>query len=149
MLQSFAQFGVAFLEFFKQPDILDRDHRLVREGLEKGNLLVSEGTDLRPADRYGTDGDILAQKRRGQRRSNTERVSTPMLNLAPLRMLNFAPSHYVLNVYSLPVEYGTAGEEVTADCPALADRHEACWDHPITRDLPRHVALNANDLSII
>src|SRR5262249_2836766 len=43
MLQSFAQFGVAFLEFFKQPDILDCDHSLVREGLEKDNLLVSEG----------------------------------------------------------------------------------------------------------
>ena len=34
MLQGLAQFGVALLEFFEQPDVLDGDHGLVGEGFE-------------------------------------------------------------------------------------------------------------------
>src|SRR5215831_5213926 len=37
-----------FLEFLKQTDILDGDHGLVGEGLEKANLVVSEGLDPQP-----------------------------------------------------------------------------------------------------
>ena len=42
MLQGLAQFGVALAEFLEQPHVLDGDHRLVGEGLEKRDLLVGE-----------------------------------------------------------------------------------------------------------
>ena len=39
MLQGFAQFCVALLEFLEQPHVLDGDHRLVGEGLKQLDLL--------------------------------------------------------------------------------------------------------------
>ena len=47
MLQSLAQFRVALLKLFKQPDVLDRDDRLVGEGFEQADLLVAERPDFR------------------------------------------------------------------------------------------------------
>src|SRR5215475_304204 len=44
MLQRLAQFGVALLEFFEQPHILDGDNGLISEGFEKRDLFVSERT---------------------------------------------------------------------------------------------------------
>ena len=49
MLQGLAQFCVALLQFFEQPHVLDRDHRLIGEGFEESDLLVSK----RPAPPYG------------------------------------------------------------------------------------------------
>ena len=46
MLQCFAQFCVAFLQFLKQPHVLDSDNGLVGEGLEKSYLLLGEGADF-------------------------------------------------------------------------------------------------------
>ena len=43
MLQGFAQFCVALLEFFEQPDVLDGDDGLVGEGFEQRDLLVRKG----------------------------------------------------------------------------------------------------------
>ena len=50
MLQGFAQFCVALLHFFEQPHVLDGDHRLIGEGLEKSDLLVGERPNLRAAN---------------------------------------------------------------------------------------------------
>ena len=46
MLQSLAQFSVALAEFLEQPDVLDGDHRLSGEGLEKSYLLLSRRVEL-------------------------------------------------------------------------------------------------------
>ena len=46
MLQGFAQFRVALLEFFEQPHVLDRDHRLIGEGFEQSDLFFGERTNL-------------------------------------------------------------------------------------------------------
>ena len=43
MLQRLAQFRVALLEFFEQPDILDGDHRLISEGFKQCDLLSVNG----------------------------------------------------------------------------------------------------------
>src|SRR4030095_5567453 len=46
-----------FLQLCEQPDILDRDHRLIGEGLEQGDLLVGEwsGRGAPHGDRPGRD----------------------------------------------------------------------------------------------
>src|SRR5262249_2121920 len=64
-LQGFAQFCVAFLDFFEQPHVLDSDHRLVGEGLKENDLLVSEGSYLRSADHNRADSKTLPQQRCG------------------------------------------------------------------------------------
>ena len=50
MLQSLAQFGVALLDLFEQPDVLDRDYRLVGKGFEKSDLLFCKGTNFGSTD---------------------------------------------------------------------------------------------------
>jgi hypothetical protein len=49
MLQRFAKFLIALLEFLEEPDIFDGDDGLVGEGFQKCDLLVREGTNLRTA----------------------------------------------------------------------------------------------------
>src|SRR5262249_22687139 len=66
MLQCLAQFCVARIEFFEQPHVFNRNHRLIRERPEKGNLLVGEGTDLESADHDSANGDSLSQQRRSK-----------------------------------------------------------------------------------
>ena len=61
MLQGFAQFRVALLDFFEQPHVLDRDHGLVGESFEERDLLVGERTDLSPTNQYASDGNTLTQ----------------------------------------------------------------------------------------
>src|SRR5215467_11064672 len=48
MLQRLAQFRVAFLQFLEQPDVLNSDHRLIGEGLQKRNLFLRKRTNLHP-----------------------------------------------------------------------------------------------------
>ena len=50
MLQRLAQFRVAFLEFLEEPDVLDRDDRLVGEGFKQCDLLFGERTNFDAAD---------------------------------------------------------------------------------------------------
>ena len=42
MLQGLAQFGVALVEFFKQPHVLDGDYRLIGESFDQRDLFVGE-----------------------------------------------------------------------------------------------------------
>ena len=44
MLQGFAQFCVALLEFFEQPDVLDGDHGLIGKGFKKRDLFIGKRT---------------------------------------------------------------------------------------------------------
>src|SRR5262249_53470823 len=53
---------VLLLELAEQPDVLNRDDRLVGEGLERRDLLVRERPDLGAADWYGADRDAMADK---------------------------------------------------------------------------------------
>ena len=53
MLQGLVQFCVALLQFLEQPDVFDGDDGLICEGLEKFNLIVSEGLDS-----AGGEGEI-------------------------------------------------------------------------------------------
>jgi len=43
LLERLDEIGIARLELVEKPHVLDRDDRLIREGLEESDLLVSEG----------------------------------------------------------------------------------------------------------
>ena len=57
LLQRLAQFGGARLHLVEQADVLDRDHGLVGEGLDKFDLAIRERPDFRPGQ--GEDADRL------------------------------------------------------------------------------------------
>ena len=56
VFQRLAQFRVAFLDFFEQPHVLDRDDRLRGEGFKQCDLLVGKRPDLGAANINHTDG---------------------------------------------------------------------------------------------
>ena len=64
------QFVGSLIQFFEQPHVLDGDHGLVGEGLEKSDLLVGERSDFRAANVDHSDRNTFAQ----QRRASTVRV---------------------------------------------------------------------------
>src|SRR5512145_1902303 len=59
MLQRLAQLCIAFLQFFKQPHVLDGDDRLGCEGLKESDLLIGERTDLLTTDRNRSNPNTL------------------------------------------------------------------------------------------
>src|SRR5262245_56776812 len=145
MLQGLAQFCIAFLEFFKQPDILDCDHSLVREGLEKCYLLVRERTHLRATDHDRSNRNTLTHKRDGQPGPETQALDyLPRIRRV---VLIVALGHDVVNMDCLPVENGSTDHQTSADWSGLANRQHG-GNNPVVRHLPHHVALNAMNLSI-
>src|SRR4030095_4826133 len=59
MLQRFAKFLIALLEFLEEPDIFDGDDGLVGEGFEQRNLLLGERTYFDSANTYAANRDAL------------------------------------------------------------------------------------------
>src|SRR5262245_38025703 len=134
-----------FLEFFEQPHVLDGDDSLVCKGLQKGNLFLGKRSNLGSTDRNSPDGNTLTHKRDCQPRPDTPKCFP---DSAPdIRIVLFAPSRDVGNVYYLPVEYGAAARRTTANRSCLADTKHG-RDNPVARYFPLHVALYAPDLSI-
>ena len=66
MLQGLAQFCVALPEFLEQANVLDRDHRLIGEGLKQLNLLIRKWTDVGSPNGDRADGYAFTLQRRGQ-----------------------------------------------------------------------------------
>ena len=69
MLQRFAQFRVALLQFFEQPHVLDGDDRLIGKGFEQRDLLFGKRPNFRAANMNDPNRITLAQ----QWRSSTVR----------------------------------------------------------------------------
>src|SRR5208337_3993914 len=74
LLQGFAQFLGARLHLVEQPHVLDRDHRLVGEGLEKVSLSLGERTGRFSGDRYCSDRLPVAKQRHRQDASIPRRL---------------------------------------------------------------------------
>src|SRR5262249_896825 len=57
------QVTVTRLEFLEQPHVFDRDHGLVGEGLEEGDVMSSEATSFAASHRYRPDGPVVTEHR--------------------------------------------------------------------------------------
>ena len=66
MLQRLAQFGVALLQFFEQPHVLDGDDSLSGKGFEKCDLFVRERTHFRAANLNHANRITFAQQWRSE-----------------------------------------------------------------------------------
>ena len=64
------QLAALVLDFVKQPHVLDRDCGLVRESLDKGDLLFGERTHGGARQRYHADRGSFPQQRNTEHRSN-------------------------------------------------------------------------------
>ena len=85
LLQRLAQFGGACLHLLEQAHILDRDHRLVGEGLDESDLTRTEGADsLAHQDDRARDLAAMEQRNseRGADRGIAER-SESVLGVCP------------------------------------------------------------------
>jgi hypothetical protein len=61
LLAGLRQLPVLILDFVEQPHVLDRDSRLVREGLDQLDLLITKWPHLGTRQRHDPDRSALAQ----------------------------------------------------------------------------------------
>ncbi len=69
----FSELTVLLLYLLEQPDVLDRDHRLVGEGLDQPDLLLREWRNDRARDRDGADRLAFPQQRHRHHRAQVAR----------------------------------------------------------------------------
>src|SRR4029434_7922679 len=72
VLQGFAQFCVALLDFLEQPHILDVDDSLIGEGFQELDLLVREWADFHPANPIAPNCNPLTEQWCSQMSPNTD-----------------------------------------------------------------------------
>src|SRR3989442_14843769 len=71
LVQSFGEVAVASLQFLKQAHVLDGDHRLVGEGLEKSDLLLREWAHLGASDQNNANRNSFSLQWSDQYGSDT------------------------------------------------------------------------------
>ena len=96
---------VLFLDFLEQPDVFNRDHCLVGEGLKECDLFVCERTDFRAANPDDPQRNAFPQQGRGKYCPMTE----PLLPLLGIGKLGFAFRCQVMDMKSLTVKYRSSG----------------------------------------
>ena len=75
MLARLRELAALVLDFVEQADVLDRDHRLVGEGLHQGDLLLGERLHLKPVDGDGPYQLIALEHRNRERSANEVHVA--------------------------------------------------------------------------
>ena len=101
MLQCLAQFRVTFPEFLEQPHVLNGDHRLVGEGFEESDLLLSERIDYRTANKNGPNRNLFAQEWYGKYGS----ITFSFGDSPDLRKLHRRYGQHILYVDYLTVDH--------------------------------------------
>src|SRR5262245_21953051 len=128
-------------ELVEQPNVLDGDHRLVGEGFEQGNLLISERPDFCAPNEDNPNWDAPAQQRCGQYGTCTR----ALLEVLVFWELAFDLCGDVMDVNRLTVNYGSAAGTSTDD----GSLHFRNWYWPIVRDALKATSLNAKNHSIV
>jgi hypothetical protein len=108
LLEGLAEVAIARLELPEQPHVLDRDHRLVGERLEKFELLISEAAGLLAHDGNRTDRLRLAQHRR--HRYGAEAEAAPVVPRVQGRVGRIG----IADVHQRPVEDCRPGRALAA-----------------------------------
>ena len=104
MLQRLAQFRVALLEFFEQPNVLDRDDGLVGKGFKRRNLFLRERSYFDSANTYAANRDALSQQRHVKYAATTR----DLLGNFGLRIFCLDFGGNIVNVNYFPVDHGPA-----------------------------------------
>ena len=121
LLERRRQLSVSRLQLLEQPDVLDRDHRLVGERLEDRDLFGREGMDLGPPiDEDGAQRRALAQQRSPQKCPG-QRAGLPHAGHA-LRELRLG-RHDVLDVDRPSVAHNLSAYGAATDREGVSDRH--------------------------
>src|SRR5690242_5379898 len=68
LLERLREISIARLQLLEQPDVLDGDDGLGREGLEERDLLIRERLDRVPVEGQGSQERVVLEHGDGQRR---------------------------------------------------------------------------------
>ena len=108
---------VAGLQLREEPRVLDRDHRLVGEGLEQRDLSRAEGPHIGPVDRDGADRPAVAKQGDAERGPGLLTAD----GRGDLRILGLDFGEKVGQVDGPCLEDGPARHGLGRDRPRLAD----------------------------
>ncbi len=143
LVQCRGQLPVARLELGEQAHVLDGDDRLVREGLEKPDLVVSERANLTTQNRDGADRRPFAQHGRDEGGSMTRST----LQFSGLRVFGRHLCQQVVHVDRPSIDDRPTRYQTSADRRQIV-RVEGPQGPVRGRD-PKPRALDSKDLSVI
>ena len=109
LLQRLCQVARLRLHLLEQTDIPDGDHRLIREGLQQGNLFVAERMDLAAAEHDRSDALVLAQQRHAQDRAMA--LMRARLRCDVRKFVTFGGQH-VVHMHRFLVDERASGDPV-------------------------------------
>src|SRR5215468_10840714 len=72
LLEGLREISIALSQLREQAHVLDRDDRLVRKGLQEGDLCIREGPDLHAPDQNRAESDTFAEQWSRERRAMGE-----------------------------------------------------------------------------
>ena len=120
LLERLGQLAVPRVELLEQTHVLDRDHRLVREGLQKPDLLIREGADFASPHRDDADRDSLPEQGNSQIRAVPAQA---LVDLA-LRELLVGFGCQVVDVDGLPVHNGPPRDRILRSMGMPSSGHQ-------------------------
>jgi hypothetical protein len=138
LVQRLREIAVAGLELLEQPDVLDRDDRLVGEGLHERDLLVGEGSDLELEDREDAHEGLPLEHRNAEHRPDRVhlRRHVGVLRIRP----------YVGDVHRPPLEGGPRGAAVPPGGDRIPlDRVHELRRRVVPRGRPEELTVEAED----
>ncbi len=131
------------MQLGEQPGVLDRDHRLVGEGLEQLDLFVREGTHLCAANGDSADGGAFPKHRHGEHGAVAE---TSCVSFGPGEV-GVGLRENIRDVQDATVEYGPPRYDVAENRNAFIDG--TGWDRPEVCRRPEGIAIHAKDGRVV
>ena len=115
MLARLRKLPALVLDFVEQPHVLDRDHRLVGEGLDQLDLLIGERPHFRTRQYDHANRNIFAQQRHAKYRAKSA-------EFGPLPVAIFGIGQNVLDLNDLTFDHRPAKD-------GIASRHDRTCAH--------------------
>src|ERR1700716_3399830 len=129
------------LRLVEQADIAERDHRLIGESLQQGDLLVAERLHVGAAQHNRTDAFVFAQQRYAQYCANIG----PAREFPGVRELFAFRSEKITDMNRPAIDDGTPGCPVTVDrLPLPNDRNRSvlCLENEFVAFLQHHQGID-------
>src|SRR5215475_13739638 len=122
------------LQFLEQPDVLNGDHCLVGKSLEKGYLLIGEGSDFGAANMNRPDRITFAKQWGRQDRANL--TGLPAFGKFRLGI----SSRYVMDVNRLSVDHSPADKSTAGHWSSFLSSEDRY--RPIKSDEPKLITVS-------
>src|SRR5262245_51065666 len=144
LIECLGEITIAGLQLREQADVFNRNHRLIREGLEQSNLPLAKKTSFSPPDHDCADRDARSHQGNAQQRPKTKTPS----NVAARRKF-VCLRLQVGDVKNSPLQHRSAGRAPTFQGAKILADGSGGGDRAVVGDQAQPVAVRAVDGDVV